>query len=58
MADRGYKELYPPLRNDRHDLLDTSGLLSAIDASQRYHAECVAALSKASPPPLRFSEPA
>ncbi len=33
-------------------LLDTSGLLSAIDASQRYHAECVAALSKASPPLL------
>jgi predicted nucleic acid-binding protein len=35
-------------------LLDTSGLLSAIDASQRYHAECVAALSKA-PPPLLLS---
>jgi predicted nucleic acid-binding protein len=33
-------------------LLDTSGLLSAIDASQRYHAECVA-LSKA--PPLLLS---
>jgi predicted nucleic acid-binding protein len=33
-------------------LLDTSGLLSAIDASQRYHAECVAALSKVSPPLL------
>jgi len=33
-------------------LLDTSGLLSAIDASQRYHAECAAALSKASPPLL------
>jgi uncharacterized protein len=33
-------------------LLDTSGLLSAIDASQRYHAECAATLSKASPPLL------
>jgi predicted nucleic acid-binding protein len=33
-------------------LLDTSGLLSAIDAGQRYHAECVEALSKASPPLL------
>ena len=33
-------------------LLDTSGLLSAIDASQRYHAECAAALSRASPPLL------
>jgi predicted nucleic acid-binding protein len=33
-------------------LLDTSGLLSAIDSSQRYHAECAAALSKASPPLL------
>jgi predicted nucleic acid-binding protein len=33
-------------------LLDTSGLLSAIDASQRHHAECAAALSKASPPLL------
>jgi predicted nucleic acid-binding protein len=33
-------------------LLDTSGLLSAIDASQRYHAECAAALAKASPPLL------
>jgi predicted nucleic acid-binding protein len=33
-------------------LLNTSGLLSAVDASQRYHAECAAALSKASPPLL------
>ncbi|HET9692942.1 MAG TPA: PIN domain-containing protein [Steroidobacteraceae bacterium] len=33
-------------------LLDTSGLLSAIDGSQRHHAECVAALAKASPPLL------
>lgn len=33
-------------------LLDTSGLLSAIDASQRYHAECAGALAKASPPLL------
>jgi hypothetical protein len=33
-------------------LLDTSGLLSAIDASQRYHTQCAAALSKASPPLL------
>jgi uncharacterized protein len=33
-------------------LLDTSGLLSAIDASQRYHSECLAALSKAEPPLL------
>jgi predicted nucleic acid-binding protein len=33
-------------------LLDTSGLLSAIDGSQRHHADCVAALSKASPPLL------
>jgi predicted nucleic acid-binding protein len=33
-------------------LLDTSGLLSAIDGSQRYHAECAAALAKASPPLL------
>ncbi len=33
-------------------LLDTSGLLSAIDASQRNHAECAAALTRASPPLL------
>jgi len=33
-------------------LLDTSGVLSAIDASQRFHAECAGALSKASPPLL------
>lgn len=33
-------------------LLDTSGLLSAIDASQRYHAECAAALARASAPLL------
>jgi uncharacterized protein len=33
-------------------LLDTSGLLSALDASQRYHAECAAAMSKATPPLL------
>ena len=33
-------------------LLDTSGLLSAIDASQRHHAACVEALSTASPPLL------
>lgn len=33
-------------------LLDTSGLLSAIDAGQRYHAECAAALSKVSAPLL------
>jgi len=33
-------------------LLDTSGLLSAIDGSQRHHADCVAALSRASPPLL------
>lgn len=31
-------------------LLDTSGLLSAIDASQRFHTECAAALANASPP--------
>ena len=35
-------------------LLDTSGLLAAIDASQRHHAECAAALAKA-PPPLLLS---
>jgi predicted nucleic acid-binding protein len=33
-------------------LLDTSGLLAAIDASQRHHAECAAALSRATPPLL------
>ena len=33
-------------------LLDTSGLLAAIDASQRHHRECVAALEKALPPLL------
>lgn len=33
-------------------LLDTSGLLAAIDGSQRQHAECRAALEKASPPLL------
>lgn len=33
-------------------LLDTSGLLSAIDASQRHHAQCAEALSSASPPLL------
>ena len=31
-------------------LLDTSGLLAAIDASQRRHAACVAALARARPP--------
>ena len=31
-------------------LLDTSGLLAAIDASQRHHAAAVAALRDASPP--------
>jgi len=33
-------------------LLDTSGLLAAIDASQRHHAECAAALRQATPPLL------
>ncbi len=33
-------------------LLDTSGLLSAIDGSQRHHARSVAALAVASPPLL------
>lgn len=33
-------------------LLDTSGLLSAIDAGQRHHARCADALSNASPPLL------
>jgi hypothetical protein len=31
-------------------LLDTSGLLSAIHASQRHHAACAAALIEATPP--------
>lgn len=33
-------------------LLDTSGLLSALDASQRQHAACAAVLAGASPPLL------
>lgn len=33
-------------------LLDTSGLLAAIDADQRLHAQCANALSIASPPLL------
>lgn len=33
-------------------LLDTSGLLSALDESQRYHRECAAFLSQVSPPLL------
>lgn len=33
-------------------LLDTSGLLSAIDSGQRHHAQCAEALSRASPPLL------
>jgi predicted nucleic acid-binding protein len=33
-------------------LLDTSGLLSAIDASQRFHRECMLALHAAQPPLL------
>ena len=33
-------------------LLDTSGLLSAIDGSQRHHVQCVETLSKATPPLL------
>lgn len=33
-------------------LLDTSGLLSALDESQRYHHECAALLGKATPPLL------
>jgi len=33
-------------------LLDTSGLLSAIDESQRHHAACAEALSDATPPLL------
>lgn len=33
-------------------LLDTSGLLAALDESQRNHVECAEALNKASPPLL------
>jgi hypothetical protein len=33
-------------------LLDTSGLLAAIDGSQRHHAACAAALKAATPPLL------
>jgi uncharacterized protein len=33
-------------------LIDTSGLLSALDESQRYHRECANLLAKASPPLL------
>src|SRR5437867_10086718 len=33
-------------------VLDTSGLLAAIDGGQRMHAECAAALRKARPPLL------
>lgn len=33
-------------------LLDTSGLLSALDESQRHHQECVTLLGEASPPLL------
>ncbi len=33
-------------------LLDTSGLLSALDESQRYHRECAAFLGQVSPPLL------
>ncbi len=33
-------------------LVDTSGLLSALDESQRYHRECAAALRNAEPPLL------
>ncbi|MGH8702134.1 MAG: type II toxin-antitoxin system VapC family toxin [Burkholderiales bacterium] len=33
-------------------LLDTSGLLSALDESQRHHRECAALLAEASPPLL------
>ena len=33
-------------------LLDTSGLLSALDESQRYHHECANLLGEASPPLL------
>jgi len=31
-------------------LLDTSGLLAALDESQRYHRECAATLRKSEPP--------
>jgi predicted nucleic acid-binding protein len=33
-------------------LVDTSGLLAALDESQRYHGECAAALDEAAPPLL------
>ncbi|MGH8653905.1 MAG: type II toxin-antitoxin system VapC family toxin [Gammaproteobacteria bacterium] len=33
-------------------LIDTSGLLSALDGSQRYHDECATLLAEASPPLL------
>ena len=33
-------------------LVDTSGLLSALDESQRYHRECATALNEAAPPLL------
>lgn len=33
-------------------LVDTSGLLSVLDASQRYHRECASALTDAEPPLL------
>jgi len=33
-------------------LLDTSGLLAAVDGSQRHHAVCAAALKQADPPLL------
>ncbi len=33
-------------------LVDTSGLLSALDASQRFHQECASVLAEASPPLL------
>ena len=33
-------------------LLDTSGLLAALDESQRYHSECATALREAAPPLL------
>jgi predicted nucleic acid-binding protein len=33
-------------------LIDTSGLLSALDESQRFHRECAATLEAASPPLL------
>jgi uncharacterized protein len=31
-------------------LVDTSGLLSALDASQRFHSDCAAVLGESSPP--------